>query len=51
MNDFLIAMEIYFMGFVIAVIMAALIKGMLVVIRRFSSSENAAAEKGREGNA
>ena len=51
MNDFLIAMEIYFMGFVIAVIMAALIKGMLVVIRRFSPAEKAVAEKGGEGNA
>ena len=39
------------MGFVIAVIMAALIKGMLVVIRRFSPAEKAVAEKGVDGNA
>jgi Na+-transporting methylmalonyl-CoA/oxaloacetate decarboxylase gamma subunit len=51
MNDFLVAMEIYFMGFVIAVIMAALIKGMLALIRRFSPAEKAVAEKGEEGNA
>jgi hypothetical protein len=51
MNDFLIAMQIYFMGFVIAIIMAALIKGMLVVIHRFSSSEKASAKEGGEGNA
>jgi Na+-transporting methylmalonyl-CoA/oxaloacetate decarboxylase gamma subunit len=51
MNDFLFAMEVYFMGFVIAVIMAALIKGMLVVIHKFAPSEKAAGEKKGEGSA
>jgi Na+-transporting methylmalonyl-CoA/oxaloacetate decarboxylase gamma subunit len=51
MNDFLVAMEIYFMGFVIAIIMAALIKGMSVVISRFSRTEKAQAKAGEEGGA
>jgi Na+-transporting methylmalonyl-CoA/oxaloacetate decarboxylase gamma subunit len=51
MNDIVVALEIYFMGFVIAIIMAALIKGMSVVIRRFSSDDRAEAKKGEEGRA
>lgn len=31
-----IAIQVYFMGFVISMFIAALIKGMLIVIRRFS---------------
>lgn len=40
----MIAAEVYFIGFVIAMFIAGLIKGMLAVIRRFSS-EKAAADK------
>ncbi|MDR2355040.1 MAG: hypothetical protein LBE16_02475 [Clostridiales Family XIII bacterium] len=50
MNDILIALEIYFVGFVVAVIMAALIKCLVLVIRRLSPEEGAA-EKGEGGSA
>jgi MFS superfamily sulfate permease-like transporter len=49
MNDILIALEIYFLGFVIAVIMAAMIKVMLIVIRRLSPQEKVA-EKSEGGS-
>jgi hypothetical protein len=42
MNDILIALEIYFVGFIVAVIMAALIKGLMLVIRRLSPEEDGA---------
>jgi hypothetical protein len=35
-NSILIAMEIYLIAFVVAVIVAGLIKGMLGVMRRFA---------------
>jgi hypothetical protein len=34
-----IAVQVYLMGFVISMLIAALIKGMLVLIRRFSSGK------------
>jgi hypothetical protein len=49
MNDWLIAIEIYFLGFVVAVIMAALIKFLLIVIKRFSPPEGSAG-KGEGGS-
>jgi MFS superfamily sulfate permease-like transporter len=49
MNDVLIALEIYFLGFVIAVLMAAMIKVMLIIIRRFSPPEKIA-EKSEGGS-
>jgi hypothetical protein len=51
MSDFLFAMQIYFLGFVISIIMAALIKGLLAVISRVSPADKAAAEKGEGGKA
>jgi MFS superfamily sulfate permease-like transporter len=42
MNDILIAFEIYFLGFIIAVVMAAMIKVMLIIIRRLSPQEKIA---------
>jgi hypothetical protein len=50
MNDILIALEIYFIGFVIAVIMAALIKGLVLVISR-RPPEEGGAKKNEEGTA
>ncbi|MDR1246586.1 MAG: hypothetical protein LBK57_06095 [Clostridiales Family XIII bacterium] len=50
MNNWLIAFEIYFLGFIIAVVMAAMIKVMLIVIRRLSPPEKAA-EKNEGGSA
>lgn len=35
-----IAVQVYLMGFVISIFIAALIKGMLIVIRRFSKEKN-----------
>ncbi|HVI39572.1 MAG TPA: hypothetical protein VM577_02840 [Anaerovoracaceae bacterium] len=34
-----IAIQVYLMGFVISMFIAALIKGMLIIIRRFSSEK------------
>ncbi|MDR2132291.1 MAG: hypothetical protein LBP30_02980 [Clostridiales Family XIII bacterium] len=48
MNDILIALEIYFLGFVIAVIMAALIKCLVVVLNRRPAEERDA-KKNEEG--
>jgi hypothetical protein len=50
MNDWLFVLEVYFLGFVIATIMAALIKGIVIVIRRLSPAEGEGAAKGEEGN-
>jgi hypothetical protein len=50
MNDILIALEIYFIGFIIAVIMAALIKGLVLVISR-RPPEEGGVKKNEEGTA
>lgn len=45
-ESILIAVEIYFIAFVIAILMAFIIKGMHFVIRRFSNKkEEAMADK------
>ncbi|MDR2771536.1 MAG: hypothetical protein LBB57_05825 [Clostridiales Family XIII bacterium] len=50
MNDILFALEIYFIGFVIAVIMAALIKCLVLIISR-KSPDKEADKKSEEGTA
>jgi len=35
-ESILISLQVYLMGFAISIFIAALIKGMLIVIRRFS---------------
>jgi hypothetical protein len=49
-NDVLFVLELYFLGFVIATIMAALIKGIVIAIRRFSPAEADGAAKREEGS-
>ncbi len=44
-SSILISLEIYFIAFVIATLMAFIIKGMHVVIRRFSNKEEAMTDK------
>lgn len=39
-----IALEIYLTGFTISLLIAALIKGMMIVIRRLSTEKDAAAQ-------
>ncbi|HVI42805.1 MAG TPA: hypothetical protein VM577_19535 [Anaerovoracaceae bacterium] len=39
-ESILIAGEVYLMGFTISILIAAMIKGMLVVIRRISSKKD-----------
>jgi Na+-transporting methylmalonyl-CoA/oxaloacetate decarboxylase gamma subunit len=49
MRDVLFAGEVYFLGFVIAMLIAAVIKGMLAVIRRVAP-EKEASEDGKPGS-
>ncbi|HML38227.1 MAG TPA: hypothetical protein PKA19_12535 [Bacillota bacterium] len=39
-----IALEIYLTGFTISILIAALIKGMMIVVRRLSPEKDAAAQ-------
>lgn len=47
-ESILFAGEVYFLGFVIAMAMAALIKGMLAVIRRVSPESRKVSKGGEE---
>ncbi|MDR0850948.1 MAG: hypothetical protein LBN36_00480 [Clostridiales Family XIII bacterium] len=49
MQDWLIAGEVYFLGFVIALLMAVVIKVMLFIIRKTSKKPSAASEVVKEG--
>lgn len=40
----LVALEVYYMGFIISILIAALIKGIQLVIRRFTPQKGAKIE-------
>ncbi|MCL1983619.1 MAG: hypothetical protein FWG53_11125 [Clostridiales bacterium] len=47
MHDVQIAVQIYFIGIVIATIMAGIIKGLQVALARIGSKKEPAAEEGK----